>query len=154
MSRARAGAVRDARPPERLVHLGNPVVRTIVRSPAGRAIGALALIDHRGRRTGAPRRVVAAWHELGGRPFVLSPAPWRANFTDPAPARVVHRGRHRAMTGTLDADPERVAATLRACLAAGASPKSFGLAVEAGHEITAGDVVAVRRAIVWFEPAE
>jgi hypothetical protein len=56
------------------------------------------------------------------------------------------------MTGALDADPESVAAVLRGCLASGASPRSFGLAVDPGHGVTADDVVHVHRAIVWFDP--
>jgi hypothetical protein len=58
------------------------------------------------------------------------------------------------MTGTLDGDPGSVAAVLQACLVAGASPGSFGLAVEPGHAVTADDVVHVGRAIVWLDPVE
>jgi len=154
VSRTYTGAVRDARPPERLVRTCNPAVRAILRSPAGRGIGALAVIEHHGRRSGARRRVVAAWHRHDGRDFVLTPAPWRANFSDPAPARVTHRGHTRPMIGTLDRDPGSVAAVLQACLAAGASPGSFGLALEPDHEVTADDVVHVGRAIVWLDPVE
>jgi hypothetical protein len=153
VTRTDTGAVHDARPPERLVKATNPLVRAIVRSPAGRGIGALTVLEYHGRRSGARRRVVAAWHQYDGRDFVLTPAPWRANFSDPAPARMTHRGHTRSMTGTLDRDPASVAAVLESCLAAGASPGSFGLAVEPGHAVTGDDVVHVRRAIVWLDPA-
>ena len=45
------------------------------------------------------------------------------------------------------------AAVLQACLVAGSSPGSFGLAVEPGHAVTADDVLHVGRAIVWLDPA-
>ena len=153
MTRTVSGAVRDARPPELLVKAGNPLVRTLLRSPAGRVIGPLAVIEHHGRRTGARRRVVVAWHEHDGRRFALTPAPWRANFAGTAPASVTHRGRTQAMTGTLDTDPESVASVLRACLGAGVPARAFGLAVDADHEMTAADVTHVQRAVVWFDPA-
>jgi hypothetical protein len=152
MTRVTTGAVRDARPPEALVRVTNPLVRAVVRSPLGRRIGALAIVDHHGRRTGEPRHVVAAWHELGGRGFVVTPAAWRANFAGGAPARVRHEGRTEAMTGTLVDDPIEVAATLQQMFDAGVSPRTAGLAVDEHHAIDAADVMAVRRAIVWFDP--
>lgn len=154
MTRVTTGGVRDARPPEGLVRVTNPLVRAVVRSPLGRRIGALAIIDHHGRRSGAARHVVAAWHELDGRGFVVTPAGGRANFAGGAPARVRHQGRTHAMTGTLVDDPTEVAATLQRMFDAGASPRAVGLAVDEHHSINAADVTAVRRAIVWFDPAD
>ena len=179
MTRVTTGAVRDARPPEHLVRVMNPAVRALLRSPLGRRIGALAIVDHHGRRTGEPRHVVTAWHELDGRGFVVTPAAWRANFTGGAPARVRHEGRTQAMTGTLVDDPIEVAATLQrmfdavrtfaarlmaeydvrapsvraqtATLSGGNQQKAV-VAVDEHHAIDAADVIAVRRAIVWFEP--
>jgi hypothetical protein len=152
MTRVTAGAVRDARPPEGLVRAMNPIVRAVLRSPLGRRIDALALIEHTGRRTGERRSVVAAWHELDGHGFVVTPAGWRANFTGGAPATVRHLGHTRTMTGTLVDDSAAVAETLRRLFEAGHPPRTVGLAVDAGHPIDAADVTSVRRAIVWFEP--
>jgi len=153
MTRIDAGAVRDARPPEGLVRAMNPIVRTVLRSPLGGRVGALAVIDHHGRRTREARHVVAAWHELDGRGFVVTPAGWRANFVGGAPAVVRHGGQTRAMTGTLVDDPATVADTLQRLFDAGHPPRTVGLAMDDGHRIDAADVVAVRRAIVWFDPA-
>ena len=152
MTRVRGGPVSDARPPEPLVRAINPVVRTLVRSPFGRRIPALAVIEYRGTRTGRRRRVVVAWHELGGRAFALTPAGWRANFVDGASALVRHSGQTLTMTGSLEPRPETVASTLRAHLAAGGSARSLGLRVAAGHEIDAADVRVLGRSIVWFDP--
>ncbi len=56
------------------------------------------------------------------------------------------------MTGTLENDASRVAATLQRLFDAGASPRSTGLAIDEHHSIDAADVTAVHRAIVWFDP--
>lgn len=154
MTRVSVGAVRDARPPEAVVRVTNPLVRAMVRGPLGRHIGGLAIIDHHGRRTGAARHVVAAWHELDGRGFVVTPAAWRANFIGGAAAQIHHRGLTSAVTGTLEDDPAEVAAILRQLFDAGASPRSTGLAIDEHHSIDAADVTAVHRAIVWFDPEE
>ena len=151
MTRVTAGPVCDARPPEGVVRMTNPILRGALRSPIGRWIRGLAIIDHVGRRSGERRRVVVAWHELDGRAFAITPAAWRANFRDGATAQVRHRGRTRAMHGTLVADTETVAATLRTFFEAGGSPTSCGLRVEDGHTITAHDTSVVNRAIVWLD---
>ena len=152
MTRVSTGSVRDARPPEMLVRATNPLVRGVVRSPLGRFIPALAVVDHVGRRSGARRCVVVGWHELDGREFVVTPAAWRANFSGGASARVHQYGRTRAMRGTLVSDAAVVAHTLRAFFAAGGSPASCGLRIEAAYLIDADDVEIVGRSIVWFDP--
>ncbi len=152
MTRVSTGSVRDARPPEMLVRATNPFVRSVLRSPVGRFIPALAVVDHVGRRSGARRRVVVGWHELDGREFVVTPAAWRANFSGGASAGVHQHGRTRAMRGTLISDVAMVADTLRAFFAAGGSPASCGLRIAADHRIDADDVETVDRSIVWFDP--
>ncbi|MBK5289592.1 MAG: hypothetical protein JJE46_14110 [Acidimicrobiia bacterium] len=112
----------------------------------------MALVEYVGRRTGVRRRVVATWHELDGRGFVVTPAGWQANFVGGAPARVRHCGRSRAMTGTLQSDPVTVAHALQQLFEAGNQARTVGLAVDHGHSVTPEDVIAVRRAIVWFDP--
>lgn len=130
----------------------NPIVRALLRTPVGRRIGPLALLEYTGRRTGNRRQVVVAWHELDGRKFVVTPAGWRANFADGAHATVRHHGATQPMTATLEADPTAVAHTLTKLFEAGNAPKTVGLAVQPGHVITPEDVVAVHRAVVWFDP--
>ena len=151
MTRVSTGSVRDARPPEMLVRATNPLVRSVVRSPLGRLIPALAVVDHVGRRSGHRRRVVVGWHELAGRAFVVTPAVWRANFSGGAPARVHQHGRTRSMRGTLVSDAALVADVLAAFFAAGGSPASCGLRIDADHPIDAHDVEIVGRSIVWFD---
>ena len=152
MTRVSTGSVRDARPPEMLVRATNPLVRGVVRSPLGRFIPALAVVDHVGRRSGTRRRVVVGWHELDGRAFVVTPAVWRANFSGGASALVRQHGRSRSMRGTLVSDAALVAETLAAFFAVGGSPASCGLRIAADHLIDADDVEIVGRSIVWFDP--
>src|SRR4051812_50117701 len=91
-----ATEIRDARPPTALVRAGNPLVRTVLRSPLGQWIDALAVLEFTGRRTGRRYRVVTGWHVLDGDGVVFTPAVWRGKFASGAGAK----GRPRR------ADPE------------------------------------------------
>lgn len=85
-----------------------------------------------------------------GEPVVFTPAPWRANFTDCAPATVCWRGRRQQYVGTLEDDPAVVAKAIDAVLHDGASPRALALRVPAGHVVTSDDVVRTNRALVRF----
>ncbi|MGZ4759909.1 MAG: hypothetical protein ACXV95_12685 [Acidimicrobiales bacterium] len=142
----------DRRPPELVVRLLNPVMRFALRSPFGRALGALAELEFEGRRSGHRRRIVVAWHEQDGAALVFSPAPWRANFAGGRAATVWHRGRPRPWSGTLVADRSAVVDLVNRVLATGASAGSIGLRIAPGHELDADDIAAVDRAAIRFEP--
>jgi hypothetical protein len=149
-----AGVVRDARPPSGVLRLTNPILKTLLRTPVGRAIRPLALIEFRGRHTGRQLRVVVAWHIIDGAPVVVTPAPWRVNFTDGAPATVRRRGRRDQYIGTLEDDPATVAKTIDAALHNGTSARALALRVPAGHVISEDDVTRTGRAIVRFRPTD
>ena len=140
----------DQRPPDRVVRGLNPVVRALLRSPAGRLIGGLGLLEFDGRRTHRRYRVVVGCHRLDGETVVFTPAPWRSNFTSGATATVLHRGQRQTLTGTLDTDPARVANALGRLIDSGTSPRALGLNVPAGHSITATDVETIDRAMIRF----
>lgn len=143
-------SVRDRHPPEAIGKVLNPVMRALLRSPAGRRIKGLAVLEFAGRRSGRRLRVVVGWHEVDGQPVVFTPAPWRVNFTGGWPATVRHRGSTAAMTGTLETDADAVAAALAAVLADGTSAQAVGLHIADGHEISADDVRALQRAMIRF----
>jgi hypothetical protein len=143
-------AVRDARPPIAVLRVTNPVLRALLRTPVGRVIRPLALVEFQGRRSGRRIRVVVAWHMLDGEPVVVTPAPWRVNFTDGAPATVRRRGRRQQCVGTLVLDPDDVAKSIGVLLRNGTSARELALHVPAGHVMTADDVVRTRRALVRF----
>jgi hypothetical protein len=144
--------VRDARPPTAMVRVLNPIMRVLLRTPLGRMIGPLALIEFAGRHSGQRYRVPLGWHEADGVAVVFTPAPWRTNFSPGALATVHHRGRAQQMIGTLITDPDEVAHALRSVLTNGTSPHLVGLNIPAGHSVTAADAAAVGRAMIQFRP--
>jgi hypothetical protein len=143
--------VHDAPPPKIVLRVTNPIVRFLLRTPAGRLIRPLAVIEFRGRRSGQVRRVVVGWHIVAGSPVVLTPARWRSNFDGGRPATVRWRGRDADYVGTLEADPDAVAAMVNTMLRSGTSARSLALRVPAGHTVDAADVVRARRALLRFE---
>jgi hypothetical protein len=144
-------AVVDRRPPDGVVRMLNPPMRLALRGAAGRAIGGLAELEFEGRTTGRRLRVVVGWHELDGRPVIVTPASWRANFRDGRTATIWHRGRAETWLGTLVTEPALVSGLLNQLLASGSSPGSMGLRIVDGHDLGADDVVAVRRAAICFD---
>lgn len=146
--------IKDARPPNAVVRVLNPVLRTLLRSPVGRLIGPLALIEFTGRHSNKTYRVVVAWHDHLDTPIVLTPAPWRANFTNGAAVTVRWRGRRTNHFAVLDTDPDNVAAAMNILLTNGTSGRGLALHIPTGHHIDRDDVVATRRALIRFQPSD
>lgn len=151
MTAAIESAVSDARPPALIVQLTNLIMRPLLRTPLGRLIKPLALLEFTGRRSGTRRRVVVGWHGDGTTAIVLTPAPWRANFDHGYPSTVYWRGQHSTVIGTLDTDPYRVAAAITALLQAGTPPRSLALHIPAGHTLDHTDITYTNRAIIHFD---
>jgi hypothetical protein len=145
-------SVAERRPPDAVLHVVNPVLRRLLQSPIGRGLPGLGVLEFTGRRTGRRYRVVAGWHEVDGQEFVVTPAPWRANFAGGAPLAVTHRGRTRTGRGELVRDPAAVAEAVQRLLGQGTSARALGMAVASGHRFTVADVVATRKALVRFTP--
>ena len=145
--------VGDARPPRLAVAMLNPMLKLLLRTPVGRSIRPLALLDFTGRRSGKPLSVVVGWHSIDGLPVVVTPASWRANFTGGRRATVRSRAERIDLIGTLDADPEAVARCIAALVDGGTAPRALGLSIPEGHRITADDVRSSGRAVVRFTPA-
>ena len=152
MTAAGETGVTDARPPAIVVRLTNLIMRPLLRTPAGRLLKPLALLEFTGRSTGNRRRIVVGWHRSDGAAVVLTPARWRANFEVAHPATVYWRGQHRTVTGTLDSDPTRVAFAVNALLHAGTRPGALALKVPAGHVLDEADITRTNRAIIHFRP--
>ncbi|MBY5161002.1 hypothetical protein [Salsipaludibacter albus] len=104
-------AVERVRPPKALWdHVVNPLVRTLLRTPAHRLVDdAMLLLCFRGRRTGTPYTIPVGHHDLAGHPAVLTNSGWRVNFRGGHPMAVRWRGRVLPGTGTLEEDPDHVA---------------------------------------------
>lgn len=150
MTTSRPTAARDARPPLLLVRILNPVMRIVLRTPFGRLVRPFALLEFDGRRSGRRYAVPVGWHDFDGGPVVCTPAPWRVNFRDGIPVTVRFRGHRRELTGTLDDDPDRVAAALQSLADRRGSLRPVGIEVSPGHRITAADVLALDRALIRF----
>ncbi len=97
---------------------------------------------------------MVGWHIVDGTPTVLTPAAWRANFTEARIATVRWRGRESAYIGTLDTDPDVVARAVNTLIDSGASARSLALQMPAGHIVTAQDIRNTHRAIIRFEAAD
>jgi hypothetical protein len=148
-----AAIARDARPPDALIRVMNPVLRAILPTPLGRIIRPFALLDFEGRRSGRRFRVPVGWHHTDSGDVVITPAPWRANFRDGLPVTVHHRGGRQDLIGTLATDPAHVAAELRSLADRQGSFARVGIKAPRGHAITVADVTAVDRAVIHFRPA-
>jgi hypothetical protein len=85
----------------------NPVVRSLLRSPAHRLLsGSVLLLAYTGRRSGVHRELPAMYAELGDRFVVIVGQPdtktWWRNFAgDVRPANVTAAGRHTGCRGRL-----------------------------------------------------
>lgn len=147
-----AAVARDARPPEQLVRVMNPVMRVVLCTPLGRLVRPFALLEFRGQRSGKLLRVPVGWHATDNGHVVVTPAAWRANFRGGAPVTVRFRCRRRKLIGTLDDDPHAVATTLRNIAERRGSLRPVGIEIPDGHRITPADVAAVDRAVIRFHP--
>jgi hypothetical protein len=148
-----ASPVVDHRPSPAMLRVLNPVMRTLLLSPAGRVMpGALAVLHFSGRRSGNAYRIVVGAHEAPGARLVFTSAPWAKNFRGGAPVTLTQKGRRRAATGTLVEDPEVVAQAFQAVFDDGAPARALGLEVPDGHRMTAEDVRAVERVMIRIEP--
>jgi len=67
-------------------------------------------------------------------------------------ATVRWKGVRADYVGTLEADPDAVAAAINSLLNAGTAPRSLALRIPRGHTLSAADVTATARGIVRFQP--
>jgi len=140
-------AIRSLHPPRALMrHVVNPVVRGVLRSPAGRWTGSLLLLEFTGRRTGRRLCVPALGHPHDGAVYVMTDAPWAANFRGGARVVVHAQGRRSTWQGVLVEDRAEAAAAMRTTLA-GSGARSMGLRMTRGEDPTDDELFAVRRSV-------
>jgi len=95
------------RPPLRLLRLGNPLARGVLRSPAhGILSGRLIVLEYQGRKTGRSHAIPLRYAEaVDGRLVALAVDParklWWRSFVEPRRAVVLHRGQRHEVAGTL-----------------------------------------------------
>jgi hypothetical protein len=145
-------AFEDNRPPDAVLRIVNPLLRTLVPSPAGRLLPAsTGVLRFTGRRSGRTLRIVAGIHEVDGALVVFTSRPWRLNFRGGRAVEVARSGRRQSGTAELVEDPEQVAAAFREVLGAGTSPRMLGLRMEPGHLVTADDIRATGRTLLRLD---
>jgi hypothetical protein len=142
-----------------MTRFANVFVRPLLRSRAGRGIHELALLAFVGRRTGRRYEVPVEYHELDGRPLILTAAPWRTNLRGGADVELTHDGRRVPLRADLVEDPDEVARVYEALIEmigiANAKPTKIGLdivgdVIPTHEEIR--DAVAGRRTVVRLRP--
>jgi hypothetical protein len=123
----------------------NPVVRTILSSPAGRWLAGLVLLELTGRRTGRRLRIPVAAHPVDGVLHISTDGPWAANFSGGAPVQVTAQGRRWRGRGLLLEDDHETAEILRTILAT-SSARALGLDLP-DRELTDDELCALRRIV-------
>jgi hypothetical protein len=142
----------DSRPPDAVLRLVNPLLRTLVPSWAGRFVpGSVGVLRFTGRRSGRTLRIVAGIHDVDGAMVVFTSRPWRLNFRGGRAVEVAQSGHWSRGTADLVEDPEQVAAALRHVLAAGTSPRMLGLRVQRDHVVAAQDVRGTGRTLLRLD---
>lgn len=97
-------------PPQLLVDLVNPLVRTVLRSPLHGALdGAVLILHMTGRRSGRRFDVPVGYLESDGAYVVVTQHTWRANLRGGADVEVTMRGRRVGMHAEVEEDPATVA---------------------------------------------
>jgi hypothetical protein len=105
-----AAAVEPAHPPAAMLRVSNPLVRGLLRSPAGGPMRRqFMVLRFFGRKTGRRYDVPVVAHRLAGELYALTDAAWRHNFRGGTDVEVTLDGRVTRMRGQLLDDPETVA---------------------------------------------
>jgi hypothetical protein len=122
----------------------NPVVRLVLRSPAGRWAGPVLLLELRGRRSGRRLRIPVVGHPCHGELYAITDGRWAANFLGGLPLTVVQRGRRRPYVGLVLADPSAAAQVIRDVLARSGEK---ALQVSVPPDVSDRELAALRRVV-------
>ena len=141
-------AVRDFRPPERVIRYVNPIIKWELRTPLARVLP-WAELTFDGRRTGKRIAVVVRVYTVDDGLVTFTPNAWRANFTEPRRLAMRFKGKVHERTATLVRDPGEVAHVLNQLLDDGLWVPA-GLRVRRGERFTAASVESTGTAMLRF----
>ncbi|MBO0679127.1 hypothetical protein JRC04_16810 [Mycolicibacterium sp. S2-37] len=96
-------------PPELLLKIVNPALRTALKTPLGRALKQFMVLEFTGRKSGRTFSIPVSAHHLDGDLYAILEAQWKYNFRDGAAARVTNGGKTTRMRGQLITDTATVA---------------------------------------------
>lgn len=117
MSNMTQPAVEERLAPAAMIRVLNPILRTILSSPAHRlASNSLMVLHVTGRKSGRVYQVPVGRHEIDGQLMTYGGGAWRNNLRGGADLRVTLDGRKRPGRGRLEEDPERVAQIFKVLL--------------------------------------
>lgn len=135
-------------PPPAALKAMNVVMRPMLKSPLGRRMPGIMLLEFRGRRTGRTVKVPVNFHLVDGIPMAFTEARWRHNFTAEAQVTVRHRGVvHKTMGTLVPMTPEAMGFAIRKSLDTGGSAQRMGIRTARGHEPTAAELTELGSAI-------
>lgn len=147
-------------PPKLMFMVVNPIMRWVMATGMAARIQGLVRLDFRGRRTGNDYKIVTAVHNIDGQTVALTNSGWRHNFAAGHPVTVIKRGKSVQMTGTLEADPDKVAdiyADRIEEMGVGDAARRLGIKINVDREPTHEELVALAKkeglSVIYFEPA-
>jgi hypothetical protein len=109
-------AVTADHPPEKLLRLVNPLLRTLLGTPlAGPLRNQLMVMNFKGRKSGRQFSIPVSAHHIDGALYALGSAGWKHNFSGGADAEIVHQGKTTKMHGEVISDPPVVAELAHRC---------------------------------------
>lgn len=131
----------------------NPVVKTLLRSPAHRLMSHnTVLLEFTGRKSGRRLSTPVSYHEVDGVLHCVTGKDnlWWRNLRAPAELHVTLRGKRlHATSDVIEDDPDTIAAALSAFLVAVPRDASFsGVALDAAGKPDADDVARASERLV------
>jgi len=126
----------------------NVVMRPLLRSPLGRRVDGVMLLQFHGRRTGRAISVPVNFNLVDEVPMAFPGAGWRHNFAGGIPVTVTHLGQVYQTTGTLvPMSSEAMGVAVRKSLDTGGSAQRMGIRTAPGHEPTAAELATLGPAL-------
>jgi hypothetical protein len=116
LEREQQQAVTVSHPPEAVLRVVNPILRSLLGTPLmGAARHQLMVLSFTGRKTGRHYSIPVSAHRIDNALFALTAAPWKRNFRGGASADVLVDGKSTTMRGELIEDTSVVADLYRRC---------------------------------------
>ena len=133
-----------------MMRVGNPVMRGLLRSPAGGPVRRqFMVLRFFGRKTGRRYDIPVVAHRLDGELYALTDAPWRNNFRGGTDVEVTLDGHVTRMRGQLLDDPAAVAPLYAGAIALVHGSATIGLVQRPPAAVVALVRGAAFRRFLW-----